>query len=147
VRRSGTEKAVNPHCASTRAPRRAPASSARGRQAEGREWHPTYECGIAQRAAIDRQDQALDFKPVVKLFTPDAQCTWLLTEIDEGTDLAFGLCDLGMGEPELGYVSLTELRTVRGKLGLPIERDLHFEADKPISAYTDEARTLGRIVT
>jgi hypothetical protein len=25
--------------------------------------------GIAQRAAIDRQDQALDFKPVVKLFT------------------------------------------------------------------------------
>jgi hypothetical protein len=52
--------------------------------------------GIAQRVAIDRQDQALDFKPVVKLFTPDAQCTWLLTEIDEGTDLAFGLCDLGL---------------------------------------------------
>jgi hypothetical protein len=52
--------------------------------------------GIAQRAAIDRQDQALDFKPVVKLFTPDGQCTWLLTEIDEGTDLAFGLCDLGL---------------------------------------------------
>ena len=34
-----------------------------------------------------------------------------------------------MGEPELGYVSLVELRNVRGKLGLPIERDLHFEAD------------------
>jgi hypothetical protein len=32
-------------------------------------------------------------------------------------------------------VSLIELRTVRGKLGLPIERDLHFEADKPISGY------------
>ena len=56
--------------------------------------------GIAQRAAIDRQDQALDFKPVVKLFTADAQCTWLLTEIDEGTDLAFGLCDLGLGCPD-----------------------------------------------
>lgn len=28
-----------------------------------------------------------------------------------------------------------------------VERDLHFEADKPISAYTDEARTHGRIVT
>jgi hypothetical protein len=103
--------------------------------------------GIAQRAAIDRQDQALDFKPVVKLYTPDAQCTGLLTEIDEGTDLAFGLCDLGMGCPELGYVSLTELRSVRGKLGLPIERDLHFEAGKPISAYADEARTHGHIVT
>jgi len=79
--------------------------------------------------------------------TPDAQCTWLLTEIDESTDLAFGLCDLGMGCPELGYVSLTELRTVRGQLGLPIERDLHFEADKPISAYADEARSRGHIVT
>jgi hypothetical protein len=102
---------------------------------------------IAQRAAIDRQDRALDFKPVVKLFTPDAQCTWLLTEIDEGTDLAFGLCDLGLGCPELDYVSLIELRTVRGKLGLPVERDLHFEVDKPISAYADEARILGHIVT
>ena len=103
--------------------------------------------GIAQRAAIDRQDQALDFKPVLKLFTPDAQCTWLLTEIDEGTDLAFGLCDLGFGCPELGYVSLTELRIVRGKRGLPVERDLHFEADKPISAYADDARTHGHIIT
>ena len=77
---------------------------------------------------------ALDFKPVVKVFTPDAQCTWLLTEIDEGTDLAFGLRDLGLGCPALGYVSVTELCTVRGKLGLPIERDLHFEAAKPIWA-------------
>jgi hypothetical protein len=103
--------------------------------------------GLAQPAAIDRKDQALDFNPVVKLFTPDAQCTWLLTEIDEGTDLAFGLCDLGMGEPELGYVSLIELATVRGNLGLAIERDLHFEADKPISAYANEARTVWHIVT
>ena len=102
--------------------------------------------GTGQRAAIDQDAGALDFQPVVKLFTPDAQATWLLTEID-ADGLSFGLCDLGMGEPELGYVSLIELRTVRGKLGLPIERDLHFEADKPISAYADEARTHGHIVT
>jgi hypothetical protein len=70
-----------------------------------------------------------------------------LTELDPDGGLAFGLCDLGMGEPELGYVSLLELAAVRGKLGLPIERDLHFEADKPISAYADEARTRGHIVT
>jgi hypothetical protein len=38
------------------------------------------ENGRAQRAAIDRQDQALDFEPVVKLFTPDGNATWLLTE-------------------------------------------------------------------
>lgn len=38
--------------------------------------------GRAQRAAMDNGDDALDFKPVVKLFTPDVQCTWLLTELD-----------------------------------------------------------------
>jgi hypothetical protein len=101
--------------------------------------------GRAQRAAIDKGESALDFKPVVKLFTPDAQCTWLLTELDSD-GLAFGLCDLGMGEPELGYVSLVELAAVRGKLGLPIERDLHFEASKAISEYAHEARDLRRIV-
>ena len=103
--------------------------------------------GLAQRAAIDQDAGAFDFKPVVKLFTPDAQCAWLLTEIDEGTDLAFGLCDLGLGCPELGNGSLTEHRAARGKLGLPIECDLHFVADKNISAYADEARTRGHIVT
>jgi Protein of unknown function (DUF2958) len=102
--------------------------------------------GRAQRAAMDKGDDALDFKPVAKLFTPDAQCTWLLTELDPDGGLAFGLCDLGLGEPELGYVSLVELATIRGKLGLPVERDLHFEADKPISAYAAEARGHGHIV-
>jgi hypothetical protein len=102
--------------------------------------------GRAQRAAIDTGQNALDFKPVVKLFTPDAQCTWLLTEIDPDDGLAFGLCDLGMGEPELGYVSLVELASVPGKLGLPVERDRHFEADKTLSAYAHEARARGSIV-
>jgi hypothetical protein len=62
-------------------------------------------------------------------------------------DIAFGLCDLGMGTPELGYVSMHELRDLRGPLGLPIERDMHFEADKTLSAYAGEARAHGRIVT
>jgi Protein of unknown function (DUF2958) len=33
------------------------------------------------------------------------------------------------------------------QLKLPIERDIHFEADKTLSAYADEARAHGRIVT
>jgi hypothetical protein len=103
--------------------------------------------GRAQRAAINNDQPALDLKPVVKLFTPDAQCTWLLTELDEDGGLAFGLCDLGLGCPELGYVSLAELSTVRGRLGLPVERDRHFDAGKPISTYAQEARLHGRIVT
>lgn len=92
-------------------------------------------------------DEGFDPPPVVKLFTPDAGATWLLTEIDpDDDDHAFGLCDLGLGFPELGYVRLAELTAVRGRLGLPVERDLHFKADKPISAYAREARMAGRIV-
>src|SRR5258708_10671278 len=96
-----------------------------------------------QREQEDKPEP--DFLPVVKLFTPDAGCTWLLTEIDpEDADIAFGLCDLGMGFPELGSVSISEIATLRGKLGLPVERDLHFKADKTLSAYAEEASRLER---
>ncbi|HEY6620225.1 MAG TPA: DUF2958 domain-containing protein [Steroidobacteraceae bacterium] len=43
-------------------------------------------------------------------------------------------------------MSLVELQSVRGKLGLHIERDLHFEASESISAYAEDARQLRRIV-
>ncbi|WP_446669885.1 DUF2958 domain-containing protein [Mesorhizobium caraganae] len=84
---------------------------------------------------------------MVKLFTPDAGTTWLLTEIDpEDPDLAFRLCDIfGLGYPEIGSLSLSELAAVRGRLGLPVERDLYFRPDKPLSIYASEARRLGRI--
>jgi hypothetical protein len=89
-----------------------------------------------------------DHFPVLKLFTPDAGATWLLTECDpDEPDRLFGLCDLGLGCPELGYVSLSEMMKVRGRLGLPVERDLHFVPDKPLSAYAEEACRRGRIVT
>ena len=92
--------------------------------------------------------EEIDPRPVVKFFTPDGGATWLLTELDPSEpDRAFGLCDLGLGCPELGYVSLAELAAVRGRLGLPIERDLHFVADQSLSAYADAARSRGRIVT
>lgn len=98
------------------------------------------------RQSMERDD--FDPLPVVKLFTPDASATWLLTEIDpEDHNHAFGLCDLGQGCPELGWVSLAELAAIRGKLGLPIERDQHFTATKSIGAYARDARFAGRIVT
>lgn len=86
-----------------------------------------------------KRDQ--DHLPVVKLFTPDAGCTWLLSEIDpEESDIAFGLCDLGLGCPELGCVSLAELCSLRGKLGMLVERDLSFAARHPMSVYAEAAR-------
>jgi hypothetical protein len=89
----------------------------------------------------------IDPVPVIKLFTPDANATWLLTEIHPGDpDLGFGLCDLGLGMPELGYVSLSELAEVRGRLGLSVEVDASFVAGGPLSAYANSARAAGRIV-
>jgi hypothetical protein len=89
-----------------------------------------------------------DHKPVVKLFTPDANATWLLTESDpDEPDRVFGLCDVGLGCPELGYVSLSELASLRGPLGLPVERDSYFVGKKRISTYATQAHAKGRIVT
>lgn len=94
----------------------------------------------ARKTEIEGED---DHRPVVKLFNPAGAATWLLTEI-EG-DIAFGLCDLGMGSPELGSVSITELEAVQGPLGIGIERDMYFTADKTISQYAAAARVAGSI--
>ncbi len=61
-------------------------------------------------------------------------------------DRLFGLCDLGLGSPELGYVSLGELSRLWGQSVLPVERDRWFEADKTLGEYAAEARSLGRVV-
>jgi hypothetical protein len=94
----------------------------------------------------ESRERDVDHAPVVKLFTPDANATWLLTEVDpENPDLAFGLCDLGLGFTELGYVSLAELEGLKGSLGLAVERDRFFVAKKTIVEYSIEARSSGRI--
>jgi len=59
-----------------------------------------------------------------KFFYPDFHFTWYGIEFD-GEDIFFGFVDGDF--PELGYFSLNELRSNRGKLGLPIERDRWFE--------------------
>ena len=72
----------------------------------------------------EMEERGLDAQAQVKFFTPDSNWTWYATEFD-GEDLFFGLV-VGF-EIELGYFSLSELESVKGALGLPIERDLHFE--------------------
>ena len=66
-----------------------------------------------------------DPKVFVKFFTPDSSWTWFVTEFDPEQRLCFGMVH-GL-DHELGYFSLDELESVRGPLGLPIERDLFFE--------------------
>lgn len=70
------------------------------------------------------EEIGLDALAPVKYFTPDSQWTWYATEFD-GDDILFGLV-IGF-EIELGYFSLRELQQARGPLGLPIERDLHYQ--------------------
>lgn len=66
---------------------------------------------------------------------------WLITEISPEEDwLMFGHCDLGLGFPEWGYVSLVELCLLRTRSpqGHPIyaERDLHW-TPKTFGAHRD----------
>lgn len=96
--------------------------------------------------AITMEDDREPLKPVVKFFNPTGVGTWLVSDIDEHGNM-FGLCDLGMGSPELGYVSIHEINAVRLPFGLSIERDRSFEADKSLIEYADESRELGYINT
>ena len=66
----------------------------------------------------------------IKLFTPDSNWTWYIVEYDPDDDVCYGLVD-GI-ETEFGSFSLAELREIRGALGLPVERDIHF-TPRPIS--------------
>ncbi len=62
---------------------------------------------------------------VAKLFDPQGSWTWyLMNQNPENPDYLWGIVD-GF-EVETGSISLSELESYRGKLGLPLERDLHF---------------------
>ena len=63
----------------------------------------------------------------VRFFTPDSSWSWHGVEYD-GKDTFFGLVKGHC--KELGYFSLSELKSARGPLGLPIERDLHWQPKK-----------------
>ncbi len=69
----------------------------------------------------------------VKFFTPSNSWTWWATEgspikDEEGKEIDFHFFGLVDGHcKELGYFSLKELEEVRGPMGLPIERDLHWQ--------------------
>ena len=95
---------------------------------------------------------AHDPVPVIKFFDPTGPATWLVTEmVAHNHDIPelfrlFGLCDQGLNMPELGYVSVSELESIRvagGRLG--IERDIHFTASYPISVYVHAARSHGAV--
>ena len=64
----------------------------------------------------------------VKLFTPDSDFTWYITELDPEEGLCFGLI-VGF-EKELDYFSLNEIEQIKGPMGLEVERDVSFQPTK-----------------
>lgn len=84
----------------------------------------------------------LDDKPVIcKFFTPDGSFTWYVVEgerMEDGDWTFFGLVDSGPGSEwadlEWGYFTLGQLIEVRGKFGLPVERDLWVSEDLKVNS-------------
>ena len=62
----------------------------------------------------------------IKLFTPDSNFTWYIIEISkEDKSTCYGFVK-GF-ESELGYFSLKEIESIKGALGLGVERDISFK--------------------
>jgi hypothetical protein len=91
---------------------------------------------------------AQDHAPVVKLHSKYGKAIWLLSELDPANNIAFGLCDLGQGNPELSYVSLSDLASLKhARLKVPmIETDLNFDGKYAMSIYLKAAKAAGKIV-
>ena len=90
--------------------------------------------------------QGHDPQPVVHLYLPGSSHQWLLTEIHTEDDVAFGLCDLGMGFPELGYVDLREVLAAAWSVDIEPRCNLAFRPVAPLSVYAEQARRAQRIV-
>ncbi|MDB5971125.1 MAG: lipoprotein [Hydrocarboniphaga sp.] len=101
---------------------------------------------LLANGALTARGEPHDPVPVVKLYTPDAHATWLLTELDpRDGDTAYGLCDAGLGNPELAHVRISDLESIRGPLEHRVVRDLHFKPSSTLSEYVRLAQSDGSI--
>jgi hypothetical protein len=84
-------------------------------------------------ALYSSQEQEEQRKFVCKFFDPCGSWTWYVLEGSDrgnGDWLFYGLVD-GM-EKEWGYFTLSDLESVRGPLGIGIERDIYFEDEEVV---------------
>jgi hypothetical protein len=84
-----------------------------------------------ERAFIKQGDTSQkkpeDIKIILKMFDPCGRWTYYAYEYD-GDDIFMGFCvsPLGADCDELGSASLSEIKSVRGKFGIGMERDMHY---------------------
>lgn len=94
---------------------------------------------LKSNGSYENQDR--DHTPVVMLTIPYTDCIWLISEImPENENVGFGLCDIGQGTPELGYVDLKDLADNQMYIGMPVYNNPLFNGKYPMSAYADAAR-------
>ena len=82
---------------------------------------PDQQAQLLKNGSTEEKNK--DHFPVVRLFAPGTGASWLLTRLHPTlSGLAYGLCDLGLGFPEIGSVALADL------IGneLSVERDESF---------------------
>ena len=87
--------------------------------------------------------------PLVEIFMTNTSCRFLLTELHPyDYDVAYGLCDFGKGNPEMGYVNIKKLQSPLNYLRLVrLRRNENFVGKYQISAYKAAAQSLGKITT
>ena len=86
--------------------------------------------------------------PVVKLHAPynPSALVWLLAAQDtEDKDKFLCLADVGIGQPEVGFVHIRTLEDYDNR-GIPIVVDSSAVLDKRLSEYANIARREGKIV-
>ena len=87
---------------------------------------------VLEKYPIGSQDgKGEDADVIVKYFNPCGAGTWLITEGEKqenGDWLLFGYCHIF--EWEWGYVTLSELESVRLPFGLSIEREIYLTGKK-----------------
>lgn len=90
-----------------------------------------------------------DHPPVAHLYFNWHPAEWLISEIDpENPGIAFGLCDLGMGFPEMGYIDLQELKSLKvgpEPFALPIANNTLFEGKYPLTVYWKASKVHSKI--
>ena len=78
---------------------------------------------------IGSQENELDPLVILKLFDPCGRYTYYATEYNQPENVLFGFCvsPLGPDCDEWGSTSLDEIKSVKNRMGLGIERDMYFK--------------------
>lgn len=101
----------------------------------------TQKQQLLENGKSDNPDK--DFPPVAKVSVPGTEAIWLLSELNpEYPHIAFGLCDLGMGFPEMGYVDLREILAC----SVLVLNDVKFTGKFPLTVYARAARAHDKII-